>query len=54
MTEIFYLDEQHRHKRINVRSAINALLIGAGLSLFLMALALTGIFIGMAVRAIVV
>ena len=54
MTEIIYLDERHCRKRINFRPAINALLISAGLFLFLMAMGLTGIFIGMAVRAIVI
>jgi hypothetical protein len=54
MAEIIDLDERHCRKRINVTAAINALLIGAGLSLLLMALGLTGIFIGMAVRAIVI
>ena len=54
MADIINLDELHCRKRINIRAAINALLISAGLSLFLMALGLTGIFIGMAVRAIVI
>ncbi len=54
MAEIFDLDELRCRKRINVRPAINALLISAGLSLFVTAVGLTGIFIGKVLRAIVI
>jgi hypothetical protein len=54
MADIFDLDELRRRKPINVRPAINALLISAGLSLFVTVMGLTGIFIGKLLRAIVI
>jgi hypothetical protein len=54
IAEIISFGARRSQRRISVGTAINALLVSAGLTLFFGTIALTGIFIGMVVRAIVI